>query len=125
MSTAKTRKPRPSRLLDGFPPDTRIVAAGVTWDDYENLVNQVGNARNCRIAFDGKDIEMISPPKIDRPGIYAALQVPEFWRYATRQCPSNSSVRMGRMPRCLAAVSYECKLRMSPGGSSARFQAAW
>ncbi len=22
----------------------------------------------------------ISPPKIDRPGIYAALQVPEFWR---------------------------------------------
>ncbi len=94
MSTAKTRKPRPSRLLDGFPPDTRIVAAGVTWDDYENLVNQVGNARNCRIAFDGKDIEMISPPKIDRPGIYAALQVPEFWR-STQQGSVHRTARSG------------------------------
>jgi Uma2 family endonuclease len=168
VSTTKARKPRPTHLLDGFPPDTRIVAVGVTWDDYENLVNQVGEARNCRIAFDGNDIEMmtlgpwhesenslldafiaivagelkierrpmgsttwkrkhlkraiesdlcyyfdpaklaaaaaaarsddislypnpdlavevdISPPKIDRPGIYAALQVPEFWRARKR-----------------------------------------
>jgi Uma2 family endonuclease len=151
-------------MLDGLPPDTRIIIAGVTWNDYENLASQVGDSRNCRIAFDGKDIEMmtvspfherqkslldlfimivagelkirrqpmgsttwkrnklkraiesdicyyfdptklaavsaaaqsddvdlypnpdlaveidISPPKIDRPGIYAALQVPEFWR---------------------------------------------
>jgi Uma2 family endonuclease len=26
----------------------------------------------------------ISPPKIDRPGIYATLQVPEFWRVRNR-----------------------------------------
>ena len=26
----------------------------------------------------------ISPPKIDRPGIYAMLQVPEFWRVRDR-----------------------------------------
>ena len=168
MSTTKTREPRSRHLLDGFPPDTRVVAHGVTWDDYENLVDQIGDARNCRIAFDGKDIEMmtlgpfherqkslvdwfimivaselrirrqpmasttwkrkklkraiesdacyyfdpsklaavaaalhsddvdlypnpdlavevdISPPKIDRPGIYAALQVPEFWRVRNR-----------------------------------------
>ena len=51
MSTTKAPKPRPRRLLDGFPPDTRVVAVGVTWDDYENLINQVGDARNCRIAF--------------------------------------------------------------------------
>ena len=164
MSTTKALMPRPSRMLDSFPPDTRVVVADVSWDEYENLVNQVGEARNCRIAFDGKDIEMmslgpfherqkslldwfimivaselkirrqpmgsttwkraklkraiesdvcyyfdpaklaaaaaaahsddvnlypnpdlvvevdISPPKIDRPGIYAALEVPEFWR---------------------------------------------
>ena len=164
MSTTKAKNPRPSRMLDGFPPETRVVVASVSWDEYENLVNQVGEARNCRIAFDGKDIEMmslgpfherqkslldwfimivaselkirrqpmgsttwkrkklkraiesdvcyyfgpaklaaaaaaahsddvnlypnpdlvveidISPPKIDRPGIYAALEVPEFWR---------------------------------------------
>ena len=60
MSTTKARKPRSRRLLDDFPPDTRIVVAGVTWDDYENLVDQVGEARNCRIAFDGEDIEMMT-----------------------------------------------------------------
>ena len=176
MSTTKTRKRRSRHLLDGFPPDTRVVACGVTWDDYENLVDQVGEARNFRIAFDGKDIEMmtlgpfherqrslldlfiiivvselkierqpmgsttwkrkklkraiesdvcyyfdpaklaaaaaaahsddvdlypnpdlavevdISPPKIDRPGIYAALQVPEFWR-STQQGRVNRTTR--------------------------------
>jgi Uma2 family endonuclease len=164
MSTSRALKPNPRRMLDGFPPDTRIIVAGVTWSDYEDLVEQAGDSRNCRIAFDGKDVEMmtlgpfhdrqkslidwfimivaselrierqpmgsttwkrkklrraiesdvcyyfdpaklaaaaaatnsddvdlypnpdlavevdISPPKIDRPGIYAALLVPEFWR---------------------------------------------
>ena len=42
MSTTRARKPRAGHLLDGFPPDTRIVAVGVTWDDYENLVNRAG-----------------------------------------------------------------------------------
>ena len=41
------------------------------------------------------------------------------------QCQSNSSVPMGRISRCRAAVSYRCEPRMSPGGSSARIRAAW
>ena len=168
MSTATrstaTKAPSPRRMLDGFPPDTRIVIADVTWEDYERLADAVREGEHCRIAFDGTDIEMmtlgpfherekslvelfitivagelrikrqpmgsttwkrkklkraiesdlcyyfdpvklaaaaaaahsddvglypdpdlavevdISRPKIDRPGIYAALQVPEFWR---------------------------------------------
>jgi Uma2 family endonuclease len=164
MSVTETLKPPPTHLLDGVPPDKRVVIIDVTWDDYESLVEQIGESRNCRVAFDGKDIEMmtlgpfherqkslldwfimivagelkierqpmgstnwkrkklkraiesdvcyyfdpaklaavanaahsddvdlypnpdlaaevdISPPRIDRPGIYAALQVPEFWR---------------------------------------------
>ena len=162
MSTAEALKP-PPHLLDAIPTDKRVVILDVTWDDYESLIDQIGEARNCRVAFDGKDIEMmtlgpfherkkslldwfimivagelkierqpmgsttwkrkklaraiesdlcyyfdpvkiaaaatarsddvdlypnpdlavevdISPPKIDRPGIYAALEVPEFWR---------------------------------------------
>jgi Uma2 family endonuclease len=162
MSTVEALKPSPN-LLDAIPPDKRVVILDVTWDDYESLVDQIGEARNCRVAFDGKDIEMmtlgpfherkkslldwfimivagelkierqpmgsttwkrkklaraiesdlcyyfdpvkiaaaaaarsddvelfpnpdlavevdISTPKIDRPGIYAALQVPELWR---------------------------------------------
>ena len=170
MSTAGVLKPpqAPTHLLDSFPPDTRIVIAGVTWDDYENLVDALGERENCRVAFDGEDIEMmtlgpfherqrsrlelfiafvaselkvrsqpmgsttwrrrdlaraiesdlcyyfdpaklaavtaaadsddigdypnpdltvevdVSPPKIDRSGIYAALNVPEFWRARKR-----------------------------------------
>ena len=162
-STA-TKAPSPRRMLDGFPPDTRVVIADVTWDDYERLADAIREGEHCRIAFDGTDIEMmtlgpfherekslvelfmydrrgrtqdrapthgfddveaeeaqacdrvrsmlllrpcqvgaaaaaahsddvglypnpdlaveidISRPKIDRPGIYAALQMPEFWR---------------------------------------------
>ncbi len=209
MSVTETLKPPPTHLLDGVPADKRVVIIDVTWDDYESLVEQIGDSRNCRVAFDGKDIEMmtlgpfherqkslldwfimivagelkverqpmgsttwkrkklkraiesdvcyyfdpaklaaaataahsddvdlypnpdlaaevdISPPKIDRPGIYAALQVPEFCAYAIRQCRSNSSVPMGRMSRRCAAVSCPCGPRMSPSGSSARIRAAW
>jgi Uma2 family endonuclease len=168
MSTTKARPPRPRRLLEGFPPDTRIVVAGVTWEDYDRFSRAVREGENCRVAFDGNDIELmvlgplheslraivnafiatiaeelsvehqavrsttwkrkkvkrgiesdmsyyfdaaklaafaeafarrsdnvkdyrnpdlaieidISPSKIDRPGIYAALQVPELWRFA-------------------------------------------
>ena len=164
MSVTEALEALPTNLLDGVPADKRVVIIDVTWDDYERLVEQIGEARNCRVAFDGKDIEMItlgplherqkslldrfimivaselkvehqpmgsttwkrkklkcaiesdlcyyfdpaklaaaaaaaqsddvdlypnpdvaaevdiSAPKIDRPGIYAALQVPEFWR---------------------------------------------
>ena len=168
MSTTEVQKPLSPFLLDSFPPDTRVVVAGVTWDDYEGLVEALGESGNYRVAFDGKDIEMmtlgpfherqkaglelfitivagelkirrqpmgsatwrrktleraiesdlcyyfdpaklarakaaahsddiddypnpdlavevdISPPKIDRPGIYAALQVQEVWRARNR-----------------------------------------
>ncbi len=164
MSVTEAVKPSLMDLLDGIPPDKRVVIVDVTWDDYESLVEQIGESRNCRVAFDGNDIEMmtsgpfhqrlkslldwfimtvagelkierqpmgsttwkrkklkraiesdlcyyfdpaklaaaaaaaqsddvdlypnpdvaaevdISAPRIDRPGIYAALQVPEFWR---------------------------------------------
>jgi Uma2 family endonuclease len=164
MPVTETLEPPTTNLLDGVPPDKRIVIIDVSWNDYERLVEQIGESRSCRVAFDGKDIEMmtlgpfherqkslldlfimivagelkverqpmgsttwkrkklkraiesdlcyyfdpaklaaaaaaahsddvelypnpdlavevdISPPRIDRPGIYAALQVPEFWR---------------------------------------------
>jgi Uma2 family endonuclease len=164
MSVAEVLTHPPTHWLDGVPPDKRVVIVDVTWDHYESLVEHMGESRNCRVAFDGKDIEMmtlgpfherqkslldlfimivagelkierqpmgsttwkrkklkraiesdvcyyfdraklaaaaaaaesdnidvypnpdlaaevgISPPKIDRPGIYAALHVQELWR---------------------------------------------
>ena len=60
MSTTKVRKPRPRRMLDGFPPDTRLVIAEVTWDDYERFVDSIDEGEICRVAYDGKDIEMMT-----------------------------------------------------------------
>jgi Uma2 family endonuclease len=60
MPTTKARTPRPSHLLDGVPPDTRVVIADVTWDVYESFVDAVREEDNCRVAFDGKDIEIMT-----------------------------------------------------------------
>jgi Uma2 family endonuclease len=60
MSTAKAVKPRPGRLLMGLPPDTRVVIADVTWNDYARLVDAVAEGENCRVAYDGKDIELMN-----------------------------------------------------------------
>jgi Uma2 family endonuclease len=59
-ATTKAHKPRPGRMLDGFPPETRIVIADVTWDAYESLVDAVGEGENCRVAYDGSDIELMN-----------------------------------------------------------------
>ena len=37
-----------------------MVIADVTWDDYERLADSVRPGENCRVAFDGKDIEMMT-----------------------------------------------------------------
>jgi hypothetical protein len=47
-------------MLDGFPPDTRVVIADVTWDEYERLADAIREGEHCRIAFDGTDIEMMT-----------------------------------------------------------------
>jgi Uma2 family endonuclease len=60
MSVAEAVKPPPTHFLDCFPPDTRIVIAGVTWQAYENLMDSLGERGNYRVAFDGKDIEMMT-----------------------------------------------------------------
>jgi Uma2 family endonuclease len=60
VSTTKAFKPRPKRMLDGFPPETRVVIADVTWEAYESLVDAVGEGENCRIAYDGRDIELMN-----------------------------------------------------------------
>ena len=60
MSAAKALKPRPGRLLMGLPPDTRVVIADVKWNDYVRLVDAVGEGENCRVAYDGKDVELMN-----------------------------------------------------------------
>jgi len=60
MSGAKAVKPRPGRLLMGLPPDTRVVIADVTWNDYAPVVEGVAEGANCRVSYDGKDVELMN-----------------------------------------------------------------
>jgi Uma2 family endonuclease len=60
VSTKEARKPRPRRMLDGVPPETRVVIADVTWDFYESFVESIAEGENVRVAFDGKDIEVMT-----------------------------------------------------------------
>ena len=173
--------PSPRQMLDGVPPDTRVVIAGVSWEFYDRFTKTVRDGTTCRVAFDGKDIEMltigplhevyrtqtdvfiaivageldidyqalgsttwkrkkvgrgveadssyyfdrekllafaaavekqsnkvidypnpdlvievdISPSRIDRPGIYGALQVPELWRLRDRMVSIEQLVSSG------------------------------
>jgi hypothetical protein len=57
MCTSKAAKPRPGRLLMGLPPDTRVVIADVRRNDYARLVDAVAEGENCRVAYDGKDVD--------------------------------------------------------------------
>ncbi len=50
----------PRCMLEGLGPDTRVVVANVAWDVYERIVDSVREGENFRIAYDGKDIEMMS-----------------------------------------------------------------
>ena len=179
-------------MLDGVPPDTRVVIADVTWEFYESFVDAIADGENLRVAFDGNDIEVmtlgpfheslgaivavfiatiatemgvehqpvgsttwkrkkvkrgvesdlcyyfdpaklvtfaeafarrsnklddypnpdlaieiaISRSKIDRPGIYAVLEVPELWRFHKERFSIESSRRAELMRRRAGAASW-------------------
>jgi Uma2 family endonuclease len=59
MSVA-TQSADPRRILDGLPPDKRIVIRDVSWDVYERMVDSVYEGEGFRIAYDGKDIELMT-----------------------------------------------------------------
>ena len=50
----------------------------------------------------------LSPSKIDRPGIYRALEVAEFWRLMPVRCRSSSSALMAITLLRNHAAFYTC-----------------
>ena len=58
MTTA-AKIPRPARMLEGLPPDTRVIIGDVTWKFYDRFSDPVRKGENCRVAFDGKDVEIM------------------------------------------------------------------
>src|SRR5262249_18775840 len=60
MSSKQARRPQAAYMLGGVPAKTRVVIADVTWEFYESFVESVANGENIRVAFDGKDIEVMT-----------------------------------------------------------------
>jgi Uma2 family endonuclease len=58
--TIATKIPNPARMLVGLPPDTRVVIGDVSWEFYDRFSDRVRKGDNCRVAYDGKDVEIMS-----------------------------------------------------------------
>ncbi len=48
------------RLIDGLPPDSELVLHGQSWEDYESVLEAVGEAAGLRIAFDGETLQIMT-----------------------------------------------------------------
>jgi Uma2 family endonuclease len=66
MSTITTR-PRSTALqsssaevLPPNPADQRIAIRGVSWELYDRLTNEIGEGQNVHVAYDGRDIEIMT-----------------------------------------------------------------
>ena len=63
MSTATrlapTRAPSQDRIFELVPSGTRVLITDVTWDVFEQIADSVPEGGHYRLAYDGKDIEMI------------------------------------------------------------------
>ncbi len=64
MSTIKARPPSgvalSKNLLALLGPDKRLTISDVAWEDYERFAAAIGEGSNLRVAFDGKDIEIMT-----------------------------------------------------------------
>jgi hypothetical protein len=53
---AAAEVPNPMRMLDGVPPDTRVVIADVSWEFYESFSTAVRDGNSCRVALTEKTL---------------------------------------------------------------------
>jgi Uma2 family endonuclease len=66
--SAITTRPRPSpasplalRPPEVIPGERRILIRGLSWDLYDRLSDELGERQHIRLAFDGRDLEIMSP----------------------------------------------------------------
>jgi len=66
--SAITTRPRPSptppsalRTSEVTPGERRILIRGLSWDLYDRLSDEIGEGQHIRLAFDGRDLEIMSP----------------------------------------------------------------
>ncbi len=69
-------------------PEDRVLFHNVDWAFYEHLVDSIPESSNIHLDYPNPDLAIevdISPPRVDRAAIYAALRVAEVWRFDGRE----------------------------------------
>jgi Uma2 family endonuclease len=60
MSTLVTETSAHYEVVSQMPPDTVVTFHGASWDDYEDLLDQVGEASALRISYDDGELEVMT-----------------------------------------------------------------
>ncbi len=47
-------------IIEHLPIDSRLILYGISWEDYEALLNQVGEARGLRISYDDGTLQIMT-----------------------------------------------------------------
>jgi hypothetical protein len=64
--------------VDHLPAGAMLVIQGVSWDEYEHLLQDLGDAPGVRVSYDEGRLTNESRGKFS---IYASFGIPEIWRY--------------------------------------------
>ena len=61
MSTTISKAENLVELIEIMPADSVLTQHGVSWDDYEELLDSVGESRGLRISYDAGTLQIMSP----------------------------------------------------------------
>jgi len=61
MSTTISKTENLVELIERMPVDSVLTQHGVSWDDYEELLDSVGESRGLRISYDEGTLQIMSP----------------------------------------------------------------
>ncbi|MBI3950868.1 MAG: Uma2 family endonuclease [Acidobacteria bacterium] len=60
MSTASTLTMNVSEIVEQLPTDSTLILRHVSWEDYEELLDAVGEAKGLRISYDGGTLQIMT-----------------------------------------------------------------
>ena len=60
MTTLATQTSVHYEIVSQLPPDAVVIFHGATWDDYEHLLEEVGEASGLRISYNDGDLEVMT-----------------------------------------------------------------
>ena len=60
MNAVKTQTLDYVELMQNFPPGSELILRGTNWQNYEQIIDSVGEANSLRISFDGQSVKIMT-----------------------------------------------------------------